>query len=66
MKILRHVFNGYKELVKNNIIHRDIKPANILIKDGTFKIADFGFSYILDDPPCKYYYSVGTPMYMSP
>ncbi|EGR30083.1 protein kinase domain protein [Ichthyophthirius multifiliis] len=65
-KILSHIFNGYKALVDNKIVHRDIKPANILIKDGVFKIADFGFGKFIDDPPYKYYYSVGTPMYMSP
>ena len=27
-----------------NIAHRDIKPENILIKDGIFKLADFGFA----------------------
>lgn len=53
-------------MVKNNIIHRDIKPANILIKDGVFKIADFGFAKFTDDPPYKYYYTVGTPIYMCP
>ena len=28
--------NGYKELLRNNIIHRDIKPANIFISDGVY------------------------------
>ncbi len=29
-------------LYNENIIHRDIKPANILIKDGLYKLCDFG------------------------
>lgn len=48
------------------IIHRDLKLANILVKDGISKIADFGFSKDLNVEPCKYYYNVGTPMYMCP
>lgn len=35
---------GLSELHRNRIIHRDLKPENILIHNGTFKIADFGFS----------------------
>ncbi|MCB0369910.1 MAG: protein kinase, partial [Bdellovibrionales bacterium] len=27
-----------------NIIHRDIKPSNVLIKNGVYKLSDFGFS----------------------
>lgn len=53
-------------MFKKKIIHRDIKPANIFIKDGIPKLADFGFSKDIDSPPCKFYYNVGTPMYMSP
>ena len=62
VKILRHILNGFKELVKKTIIHRDIKPANIFIKEGIPKLADFGFSKDIEAPPCKFYYNVGTPM----
>ena len=30
-------------LHEKKIIHRDIKPPNILVKDGVYKLADFGF-----------------------
>ena len=41
--ILKQIVAGYKYLHGHNIIHRDLKPANILIKDESYKIADFGF-----------------------
>lgn len=66
VKILIHIINGYRELAKYRIVHRDIKPANILINDGIPKLADFGFAKDIDAPPYKYYYNVGTPMYMCP
>ncbi|KAL4468753.1 hypothetical protein ABPG74_005256 [Tetrahymena malaccensis] len=66
VKILKHIINGYRELAKHRIVHRDIKPANILINDGIPKLADFGFAKDIDAPPYKYYYNVGTPMYMCP
>jgi serine/threonine-protein kinase ULK/ATG1 len=31
------------------IIHRDLKSENIMIHNGVFKIADFGFSKQLDE-----------------
>lgn len=37
------MFSLTQELHQNNIIHRDLKPANILLHNGIFKIADFGF-----------------------
>ena len=41
------ILNGFRTLVKNNIMHRDFKLANILKHNGTVKIADFGFSKLL-------------------
>ena len=42
--LTKQIISGYKFLHGHNIIHRDLKPANILIKDDTYKIADFGFA----------------------
>ncbi|EGR34079.1 protein kinase domain protein [Ichthyophthirius multifiliis] len=56
-----------KELYTSGIIHRDLKPANILINDGVFKIADFGFAKDVDYKSDKLLVScVGSPMYMDP
>lgn len=35
---------GLYDLMNNGIIHRDLKPGNIILHDGVFKIADFGFA----------------------
>ena len=50
---------------KKGIIHRDIKPANILFKQGTLKIADWGFSRLLaqGETTCSF---IGSPAYMAP
>lgn len=40
---------GYKVLKINGIIHRDLKPENILIKDGKYKITDFGISKFIQE-----------------
>ena len=45
--ILNDIVNGYKEILKHNVIHRDIKPANIFIHNGCFKIGDFGFAKVV-------------------
>jgi len=44
---LVQILNGFKTLVKNNIMHRDFKLANVLKHNGVIKIADFGFSKLL-------------------
>ena len=50
---------------KRGIIHRDIKPANILFKNGRVKIADWGFSRLLEEgeTTCSF---IGSPAYMAP
>ncbi|KAJ6243735.1 aurora a [Anaeramoeba flamelloides] len=50
-----------------NVIHRDIKPENILItKDGTLKIADFGFSVFTNPKNFRRYTFCGTLDYLPP
>ena len=44
VSILKQIINGVAECHKQKIIHRDLKPDNILINNGEYKIADFGFS----------------------
>ena len=44
MIIIKQLIYGYRYLHEHSVIHRDLKPANILIKDETYKIADFGFA----------------------
>lgn len=50
------------------IVHRDIKPANIFLKDGTWKLGDFGFARFLPNKASyvKEMYAIGSPLYMPP
>lgn len=47
-RIVREIVAGFKCLYEQKIVHRDLKPANILLHDGTAKIADFGFSKVVE------------------
>lgn len=47
---------------KNRCLHRDMKLENILIKEGIFKIADFGLSSQNDEGESY----IGTLRYMAP
>lgn len=38
--------NGYRVLWKAKILHEDLKLENVLIKNGLYKLADFGFSIL--------------------
>ena len=38
------ILQGLRFLSQQGIVHRDLKPSNIFLKDGTVKIADFGFA----------------------
>ena len=62
---LIQILNGFKTLVKNNIIHRDFKLANILKHNGIIKIADFGFSKLLGKDGMTAT-MLGSPLNMAP
>lgn len=59
------VIHGFEHLYKHKIIHRDLKLANILRHDGVAKIADFGFSKILDEKGLAET-MLGSPLNMAP
>jgi serine/threonine protein kinase len=43
--------SGYKVLWDSKILHQDLKPENVLIKDGKYKLTDFGFSIFYSGMP---------------
>ncbi len=43
-KLFCHLIKGYKVLYDAKVLHEDLKPENILIRDGVYKIADFGLA----------------------
>ena len=63
--IMMQILKGYEHLHLHGIVHRDLKPENILLKDGIWKIADFGLAKMLkgEERPLSY---EGTLPYMSP
>eukprot|EP01017_Pseudomicrothorax_dubius_P009028 TRINITY_DN13004_c0_g1_i2.p1 TRINITY_DN13004_c0_g1~~TRINITY_DN13004_c0_g1_i2.p1 ORF type:complete len:329 (+),score=50.34 TRINITY_DN13004_c0_g1_i2:57-1043(+) len=64
-EIFNDIINGFRTLQSLNIIHRDIKPTNILLGNGRWKIADFGFAKRLKDQNYTGT-TVGTPFYAAP
>ena len=42
---LFEIGSALQYLACRDIIHRDIKPANVLIHEGHYKLADFGFAH---------------------
>lgn len=79
-EILYQMVQAFVLLQKLEIVHRDIKPANIMIKNGIFKLTDFGLCEKIDEKSLKFqklenflrkYDSkkiniVGSPIYMAP
>jgi serine/threonine protein kinase len=53
-------------LVSKNIVHRDLKPANIFLKNGVWKIGDFGFAKKISHSGALIIESikVGSPLFM--
>jgi len=67
LTIITQILKGYHEMLKLGIIHRDLKPDNILMHEGVFKLADFGFAKCVENFNKDLMKSlVGTPLYMSP
>ncbi len=63
---MSQIVDGYKYLIKQNILHRDLKPCNIFRcgKNKVWKIGDFGFSCVTTEQVDDV--NVGTPIYMPP
>ena len=51
---------------KYNVTHRDIKPQNILIKNGIYKICDFGEARVISGNGVVIQHVRGSQLYMSP
>ena len=58
--ILFQVISALDYLERRGIAHRDIKPENIFIKDGIYKLGDFGFA----SQNNLFQTHLGTPPYM--
>jgi serine/threonine protein kinase len=41
-KLLREILLALRLIHQNNLVHLDVKPDNIFVKDGSFKLGDFG------------------------
>jgi p21-activated kinase 2 len=65
--IMREILLGLKVLHEHKQIHRDLKSDNILVgRDGTIKVADFGFAIQLTKEQKNRKSVVGTPAWMAP
>lgn len=62
--IAYQILLGIKHCHDNNIIHRDIKTENIIIKDGNYKLIDFGSSTYYKNKKLKK--KTGTYGFMAP
>lgn len=68
LRFTRDIVSGFRFLYSKNIVHRDLKPANLLLHKNRIKIADFGFSKLVDHAmdSQQILSQVGSPLYMSP
>ena len=66
VNIMTQLVKTLSLLQKNKIAHRDIKPQNILIKNGRYKICDFGESRTINQKGTIVQPVRGSELYMSP
>jgi len=66
MNIFHNLINTFSLLQDHHITHRDIKPQNILLKNGRFKICDFGNARILKRQGVIIQRIRGSELFMSP
>lgn len=65
LPLLFEIIDAFVLAEKMNVLHRDVKPPNILFKKGRIKIADWGFSRILNQGQTTDSF-IGSPAYMAP
>ncbi len=66
LEIFHQIIDGM-EAVNEVLVHRDIKPDNIFIKEGVYKIADFGLAKIAEEKTrTKTFKGWGTEPYIAP
>jgi len=65
--IMKEILQGLDFIHDKKQIHRDLKSDNILVdKNGSIKVADFGFAIQLTKEQQKRKSVVGTPAWMAP
>eukprot|EP01016_Furgasonia_blochmanni_P052953 TRINITY_DN8499_c0_g2_i2.p1 TRINITY_DN8499_c0_g2~~TRINITY_DN8499_c0_g2_i2.p1 ORF type:complete len:454 (-),score=77.85 TRINITY_DN8499_c0_g2_i2:220-1581(-) len=65
-KIAGDILTGLLHMEEQLVWHRDLKPANILVKEKTYKLADFGGSKASVQQTIASQTILGTPNYWSP
>ncbi|KAL7720698.1 non-specific serine/threonine protein kinase [Entamoeba marina] len=68
--VVKRLISAISYLHSHNIVHRDLKPENILLKsvddDTDVRIADFGFSKMINEEAQVLLTACGTPVYVAP
>lgn len=64
--VIYPLLRAIRFLHSNGIVHRDIKPENIFIHSHKIYLADFGYSYILNQDTSYCTTLAGTLNYMAP